>query len=260
MLDDRVAIVTGSSRGIGRAIALVMGREGARVMVNYHREEAEAKEVAKQVRKRGGEAMTFQADVGERDDVDAMVEECHRSLGSQEILVNNAGMLTGGGGLMDYDDEAFDAMLRVNVKGVINCTKSVAPHMVTQRYGRIVNLASVAGLGTSITPGNISYASTKAAVIILTKRFALELGGYGITVNAVAPGLIRTDMGLKGKPEEEQRERLAYYRGHSMLGRIGEPEDVAEAVVFLASDRARFITGQTLTVDGGRTDFITRSL
>jgi len=132
--------------------------------------------------------------------------------------------------------------------------------MMEKRYGKVLNLASVAGLGTAILPGNMLYASTKGAVIILTKRLALELGQYGINVNAIAPGLIRTDMGLGERSPAEQEKRIEYFRENSILGRIGEPDDIANAALFLASDRASFITGQVLTVDGGRIDFITHSL
>jgi 3-oxoacyl-[acyl-carrier protein] reductase len=132
--------------------------------------------------------------------------------------------------------------------------------MKERRYGKIVNLASVAGMGTSTLPGNLLYSSTKAAVIILTKRLALELGQYNINVNAVAPGLIRTNMGLGRLSEEEQVESIRYHEDHSMLGRIGEPEDIANAALYLASDDSSFMTAQVLTVDGGRTDFITHSL
>jgi 3-oxoacyl-[acyl-carrier protein] reductase len=132
--------------------------------------------------------------------------------------------------------------------------------MKKKKYGKIVNLASVAGLGTSLLPGNMLYASTKAAVIILTKRLALELGEYGINVNAIAPGLIRTDMALGRRTEEEQSRRIKYFEEHSMLRRIGEPMEIANAALFLASDESSFMTAQTVTLDGGRTDFITHSL
>ncbi len=151
-------------------------------------------------------------------------------------------------------------MWRVNVKGILHCSRAVAPHMIERRYGKIVNIASVAGLGTAILPGNMLYASTKAAAIILTKRLALELGQYGINVNAVAPGLIPTDLSLGRRTPEERERRIQYFKERSILQRIGEPEDIANTTLFLASDEASYITGQVITVDGGRIDFITHSL
>ncbi|MFX0209007.1 MAG: SDR family NAD(P)-dependent oxidoreductase, partial [Candidatus Hodarchaeota archaeon] len=154
----------------------------------------------------------------------------------------------------------FDPMWQVNVKGILYCVRAVAPYMMEQRYGKIVNISSVAGLGTSIVPGNYLYASTKAAVNILTKRLALELGTYGITVNAIAPGLIRTDMTQRGRSEAEREERHKYFSDHCMLNRIGNPEEIASVALFLGSNMSSFMSGQVLSVDGGRTDFITHSL
>jgi len=253
-------MVTGASRGIGRATALSFAREGAKVVVNYHREKIKAEDVVEEIETRGGTSLAIQADVGDRRAVESMVEEALEELGAIDILVNNAGVAMGRGSLLEFKEEEFDPMWRVNVKGVLHCSRAVAPYMIERRYGKIVNIASVAGLGTALLPGNMLYASTKAAVIILTKRLALELGQYGINVNAIAPGLIQTDMSLGHRTPEERARRISYFKEKSILQRIGEPEDIANASLFLASDESSFITGQVITVDGGRIDFITHSL
>jgi len=259
-LQGRVAMITGASRGIGRASALRLAREGAKILVNYRQERAKAEEIVQEIERIGGAALAFQADVSDSDAVVKMVEKTLGEFGRIDILVNNAGIAARGGSLLDLKEEAFDQMAQVNVKGLLHCTKAVAPHMMEKRYGKIVNIASVAGLGTSALPGNLLYSSTKAAVIVLTKRLALELGRYRINVNAIATGLIRTDMGLGHRSLAEQKERIQRFEKVSILGRIGEPEDVANVVLFLASDESSFITGQVITVDGGRTDFISHSL
>ena len=214
----------------------------------------------KEIELMGSKAIAVQTDVSKKAQADKMVDETISKFGSVDILVNNAGVAMGGGSLEDFIDEEYDPMWNINVKGILNCTRAVAPHMKKKKYGKIVNLASVAGLGTSILPGNMLYASTKAAVIIITKRLALELGKYDINVNAIAPGLIITDMGLGGGSVKEQTDRIKYFEDHSMLGRVGEPKEIANAVLFLVSDESSFMTSQILTVDGGRTDFITHSL
>lgn len=259
-LDQKTAVVTGASRGIGKAIALLFAEEGANVVVNYIRSVDEAHRVLKQIEEMGSEAMAFKADVADKVEVEEMVKKAISTYGGVDVLVNNAGVAMGGGGLQEFNEDEYDPMWNVNVKGILHCARAVAPHLQEKRYGKIVNIASVAGLGTSLLPGNMLYASTKAAVIILTKRLALELGRYGINVNAVAPGLIRTEMGLGRRSEEEQLRRTKYFEEHSMLGRIGEPRDIAAAALYLASDESCFMTAQVLTVDGGRTDFITHSL
>lgn len=258
-LEDRVAIVSGASRGIGRATAIAFAREGARIVVNFNKERSKAEEVVKEIKKSGGSAVPIQTDVVQKSQVEEMVKFSIDKFGYVDILVNNAGVSMGGGSLLEFKEEDYDPMWRVNVKGVLNCTRAVAPHMMKNRYGKIVNLASIAGLGTALFPGNMLYASTKAAVIILTKRFALELGQYGINVNAVAPGLIRTEMGLIQGSSDTVDKRLQYFREKSMLRRIGEPEEVANLILFLASDESSFMTGQTITVDGGRIDFMSHS-
>jgi 3-oxoacyl-[acyl-carrier protein] reductase len=259
-IQDKVAIVTGASRGIGKAIALQFASECAKVVVNYNQSETKAHNIVNDIRKMGSSAIAVKADVANQKEVEKMVEETISKFGGVDIVVNNAGVARGGGSLLEFKDEEYDPMWNINVKGILNCTRAVTPHMKERIYGKIINIASVAGLGTSILPGNMLYASTKAAVIILTKRHALELGKYNINVNAIAPGLIRTDMGLGNQPKEKQLERIRYFEDHSMLGRMGEPEEIASAALYLASDESSFMTAQVLTVDGGRTDFITHSM
>lgn len=255
ILDGKVAIVTGSSRGIGRATALRFAREGAKVVCNYVAHGDKAEEVVDQIRSFGGEAIAIKADVASRDDARRLVEMTVDNFGRLDILVNNAGILIRGG---IFDDVSIlDRLMDVNVKGIINCSSIAAKVMMKQKSGRIINVSSIAGMGTSAR-NTTYYAISKAAVIILTKRLALELGEYGITVNAVAPGLIITDMFESLSPEErENMLKLAIEK--SMLRRAGSPEDVASLITYLASDEAGFITGQIITIDGGRIDFLSRS-
>jgi 3-oxoacyl-[acyl-carrier protein] reductase len=257
-LEGRVAIVTGASRGIGRATAQALAREGAKVAVNFHREKSKAEEVVNDINKHGGSAMLFQADVSDRIAVEGMVTKTFEEFGNIDVLVNNAGVFMGGGSLLEFNEEEYDPMWRVNVKGVLNCTRAVAPYMIERSYGKVVNISSVAGIGTA-SPDDYLYSTTKAAVNILTKRLALELGQHGINVNAIAPGLIWTDMGMDSRSREEQERRIELYTRISMLQRIGKPEEIANVILFLSSDEASFITGQVITVDGGRTNFITNS-
>jgi 3-oxoacyl-[acyl-carrier protein] reductase len=161
--------------------------------------------------------------------------------------------------LLELKEEDLDVMVDTNVKGILFCCQNVIPHMIKKHYGKIVNISSLAGIGTALT-GTTLYAATKAAVTVLTKRFALELGPHGINVNAIAPGHVITDMTVAGRSPSEVKERSLYFEEHTMLRREGEPEDIANAALFLASDAASFITGQILSVDGGRTDFLTHSL
>jgi 3-oxoacyl-[acyl-carrier protein] reductase len=259
-LEGRVAVITGASRGIGRASALAFAREGAKVVMNYSRERDMAERAVDEIRRRGGRSIAIQADVADRGAVEEMVHQALREFGTIDILMNNAGVMIGGGPLQQLKDEDLDRMWKVNVKGILNCTRAVAPHMTERRRGKVINLSSVAGIGTAILPGNTLYAATKAAVVILTKRLALELGRHGISVNAIAPGLIRTDMGVRQWRPEEVDEHIRYFEENSILGRIGEPEEIASVALFLASDESSFITGQTLVVDGGRIDYITHSI
>jgi 3-oxoacyl-[acyl-carrier protein] reductase len=251
---DQVAVVTGGARGLGRATARGLAQRGAAVCVNYARRSDAAEVVVREITAAGGRAIAVGADVADAAAVEAMVARAEAELGAPSILVNNAGVAWQGT-LETYDPEQVSRMRQVNVDGVIHATRAVMNGMRARGYGRIVNLASVAAIGTAL-PGNAFYAGTKAEVAILTRRFAMELGPHGITVNAVAPGFVRTDMtqGGRGAADWEGTEqRLA---ARAMMGRIGEPEDIANAVAFLAAPESGWITAQTLTVDGGRMDFI----
>ncbi|HEU0120764.1 MAG TPA: 3-oxoacyl-ACP reductase family protein [Bryobacteraceae bacterium] len=245
------ALVTGASRGIGRSIALRLAQEGLPVAVNYHANEAAAQTVVAEILAAGGRAVALRADTGDPVQVDDLFTQTEAQLGPVSILVNNAGILHRGS-IDDYDPAAMAAMHRTNVEGVIHCTRAAARSMRPLQSGVIINISSIAAHGTA-APGTTWYAATKAAVETLTRRFALELGPAGIRVNAVAPGFILTDMVDAANRDEVIRVMSA----KAVLGRIGTPDDIAGAVAFLASSNARFITGQILTVDGGRTDFLT---
>ncbi len=251
---DQVAVVTGGGRGLGQATARLLAQRGAAVCVNYavHADAAEA--LVAEIATAGGRAIAVSADVAEPAAVEAMIARAEAELGPVSILVNNAGV-SWQGTLDTYDREQVARMREVNVDGVIHATRAVMASMRARRYGRIVNLSSVAAIGTAL-PGNAFYAAAKAEVAILTRRFALELGPHGITVNAVAPGFVRTDMTQRGRGAADwagTEQRLA---ARAMMGRIGEPQDIANAVVFLASPESGWITAQMLTVDGGRMDYI----
>ena len=240
---DKIAIVTGSSRGIGRAIALRLAAGGSTVVVNYVGNEAAAKEVVDQITGNGGEAIAVQADVRQPAEAQALIDTAKQAYGRIDILVNNAGT-TRDTLLMRMSEDDWDVVLDTNLKGTFNCIKAVSRQMMRQRSGRIVNITSVAGI--SGNAGQANYASAKAGLIGLTKTVAKELGGRGITCNAVAPGLVPTDL-TASLPQDLVD--LAIER--TPLGRTGTAEDIAAAVAFLASDEASFVTGQILAVDGG---------
>jgi 3-oxoacyl-[acyl-carrier protein] reductase len=250
----QVALVTGAARGIGRATARRLATHGSAVCVNYMTRDAEAAAVAAEIRTGGGRAIAVQADIGEAADVARMLARAEAELGPLTILVNNAG-LSLQATLETYDSAALARMRRVNVDGPINTIRAVVPGMRSRRHGRIVTVSSIAAQGTQL-PGNAFYAATKAEVDILTRRFAMEVGADGITVNAVAPGFIRTEMNRRDRSEAEYATVLQRLGARAMMGRAGEPEDIANAVAFLASPDSGFITAQVLTVDGGRMDYI----
>jgi 3-oxoacyl-[acyl-carrier protein] reductase len=251
---DQVALVTGGARGIGRATARLLGQYGAAVCVNYAAHADAAGEVVAEIIGAGGQAIAAAADVADTTAVEAMVVRAEKELGPLTILVNNAGV-SWRGTLDDYDAEQVARMRRVNVEGVINATRAVIGGMRQRRYGRIVNVSSIAALGTGL-PGNAFYAATKAEVAILTKRFAMELGPHAITVNAVAPGFVHTDLTRGGRGTGDWQATEERFAEKTMLGRIGEPEDVANAIAFLAAPESGWVTAQMLTVDGGRMDYI----
>ena len=243
LLDGRYALVTGASRGIGRAIALRLAAEGAAIALNFAGNVAAAEAVRKEIESAGGKAILVPADVADETAATEMVEKTAEAFGAIDILVNNAG-ITRDGLLLRMKEEDWDAVLNTNLKGVFHCSKAAAKFMMKKRYGRIVNLASVVGLVGNSCQAN--YAAAKAGVIGFTKALAKELAGRGITANAIAPGFIRSDM-TDVLPDKVKETMLAGIP----LGRAGEPEDVAKAALFLASDQAAYITGQVLTVDGG---------
>ena len=243
LLDGKTALVTGASRGIGRAIALCLAAEGARVAINYAGNVKAAEEVKAAIEAAGGTAILCQADIADSAAVEAMVANVVKEFGSIDILVNNAG-ITRDTLLMRMKDEDFAKVLDTNLKGVFYCTKAVSKLMMKKRAGRIINMASVVGLVGNA--GQTNYAAAKAGVIGFSKSAAKELASRGITVNVVAPGFIGTDM-TAGLPESVKEKMLT----DIPLGRMGEPEDVANAVLFLASDQASYITGQVVNVDGG---------
>ncbi|EGO65152.1 3-oxoacyl-[acyl-carrier-protein] reductase [Acetonema longum] len=243
LLDNKVAIVTGGSRGIGRAVCIALAKAGAKVVVNYAGNAAAAQQTLDEIQKINGQAMMVQADVSRSEDVENMVKQTLDAFGKIDILVNNAG-ITKDNLLMRMKEEDWDAVLNTNLKGIFHCTKQVSRVMIKQKSGKIINMTSVVGIMGNA--GQSNYAAAKAGVIGFTKSMAKELASRGITVNAVAPGYIMTDM-TADLPEQAKAE---FAKGIP-LSRPGMPEDVAAAVVFLGSDQTDYITGQTLNVDGG---------
>lgn len=240
---SETVIITGGSRGIGRAAALLFGANGYNVIVNYMSSHEKAEAVCNEIISAGGMAVPYRADVSNRQAVNEMTAFARKQFGGTDILVNNAGIAEQ---IMfcDITEEKWDRMFDVDVKGVYNCTQSVLPDMVHKKYGRIINVSSMWGItGASC---EVHYSAAKAAVIGFTKALAKELGPSGITVNAVAPGVISTEM--NGNLSTETMDIL---KEETPLCRIGTPEDAAEAIFFLASPKASFITGETLSVNGG---------
>ncbi len=252
---NQIALVTGGARGIGRATSLRLAAHGAAVAINYTSRPDAAEATATEIRAAGGRAITVQADVADDAAVQAMVRKVEADLGAVTILVNNAG-IGWPATLETWEPKGFARLRAVNTDAMIHTIRAVMGPMKAARYGRIVNLSSVASFGNTGFVGNHFYASTKAEVNVLTRRFAYELGKDNITVNAVAPGLTRSDMTQGSRSPEEWAAVRDSFAKFTILGRAAEPEEIAAAITFLASPEASFITAQVLTADGGRADYI----
>jgi 3-oxoacyl-[acyl-carrier protein] reductase len=252
--ERKVAVVTGASRGLGRATAVALAREGCTIVVNYNRNQEKARDVVDAIKAVKSRAIAVRCDVSVRSEVDAMFKTTVDEFGKVDILVNNAG-IAAMVPILETTDDIWDRTLNTNLKSVLLCTQAAARHMMQRKYGKIVNISSNSGFGIARW-GETAYATSKAGVIQLTKSAALELGQYGINVNCVAPGSIDSEMLRGDLTEEKYAELIEGRKKISSLGAIGKPEDVANAVLFFASDDSRFITGKTLLVDGGRRDFV----
>lgn len=243
MLAGKTALVTGASRGIGREIALTLAGYGAAVVVNYNGSKESAEETAEQIRNAGGRAMICQANVAVAEEAQRLFEESIKEFGRIDILVNNAG-ITKDNLILKMSEADFDAVIDTNLKGVFHCMKLASKLMLKQKGGRIISISSISGIIGNA--GQVNYCAAKAGILGMTKSLARELGSRGITVNAVAPGFIKTDM--TDKLSDQVKDAMA---AQIPLKRFGETKDIAETVAFLASDRAAYITGQTIQVDGG---------
>jgi 3-oxoacyl-[acyl-carrier protein] reductase len=243
--DGRVAVVTGGGRGIGRAVAVRLAKEGANVTISYRSNDTAAEEVAEEVRAAGAKCEIFKGDVASPEDVDALFKGVGEALGPVEILVNNAG-LTRDNLMMRMKESEFDEVLRTNLKGTYLCTRAALRPMIRARWGRIVNVSSVVGLVGNA--GQANYAASKAGIIGFTKSVAREVAQRGITANVVAPGYVETE--LTSSLSEEVKDHI---KGQVPAGRFAEAEEVAEVVTFLAGEGAGYVTGQTVAVDGGMT-------
>ena len=251
-LEGKVAIVTGSGRGIGKAIAKKLASEGASVMVNALHSETAGK-VAQEIQDEGGKAIAFKADVSRKADVHDLVKNTLEKFGVIHILVNNAGVPRYSP-IIEFTEEEWDRTLAVNLKGVFLCTQAVLGHMIARKYGKIINIASSTGLANSV-PGAAAYGAAKAGVMTFTKITAREAGSYGINANCIVPGTIVTEL-TYARQKEESDKHLEAARKISVLGRVGKPEDIANLALFLASEDSSFMTGQVIRMDGGRSDLI----
>lgn len=242
-LKDKVAVITGGTRGIGKAISLLFAEEGAEVVANFSKDVSAAEALTKEARSRGLKVRLFKADVTQFDQVKEMVEETFTQYGKIDILVNNVGLIRDNF-LMLMSDEDWESLIKANLTSLFYCCKAVIRKMIPERKGKIINISSISGiLGTS---GQTNYAATKGGMISFTRSLARELGSFNIHVNAVAPGLIESDIASR-----MPKEKIEAIIRSSSLGRMGKPEEVAQAVLFLASEQSDYITGQTIIVDGG---------
>jgi 3-oxoacyl-[acyl-carrier protein] reductase len=244
-LSGKTALVTGSSRGVGKAIAVAYAREGAKVMVNYTSNEKAAMEVVEEIQKMGGQARAFKADVAKKEEADAIVQATVDAFGGIDILVNNAGF-TRPAMLLKMTEEQWDAVVNIHMKGPFLCTQAAAQHMAKKNSGKIINVTSVAGIVGTV--GQINYSAAKGGVISMTKSMARELSRYNICANVISLGIVTTDMTEKITTDEKLKE---IYMNRILLKRFGEPDDISPAFIFLASDESNYITGQLLCVDGG---------
>jgi 3-oxoacyl-[acyl-carrier protein] reductase len=243
LLENQVAIVTGGTKGIGKAICLLFAEQGAKVVANFSTDAEAAENLKKEAKSRGLSLDLYKADVTKSDQVKAMVEETFAQYGKIDILVNNVGLVRDNF-LMMMSDEDWESLLRANLTSLFYCSRIVIRKMIPQRKGKIINISSISGMMG--TPGQANYAATKGGMISFTKSLARELGSFNIHVNAVAPGLIESEVVSK-----MPKEKVETIIKSSSLGRVGKPEEVAQAVLFLASEHSNYITGQTIVVDGG---------
>ena len=250
-LEQRVAVITGSARGIGKQIALCFASEGASIIIADIRT-AEMEATAQEIRNLGREALTVRTDVSNKKEVKKLIDTAIENFKKVDILVNNAG-IEKRANFLEMSEEAWDEVLSIDLKGVFLCTQAVARHMIEQKYGKIINIASVGGLGSN-QPEMANYQASKAGVIQLTKTSARELSPHGINVNAIAPGVIMTDILYTAKTPAQVEEFLDRSRKFNLLGRVGTTQDIANAALFLASDDSSYITGQVIISDGGRPD------
>jgi 3-oxoacyl-[acyl-carrier protein] reductase len=244
-LKDKVALVTGSSRGVGKSIALAFAKEGAKVMVNYTSNEKAANEVLETIQKMGGQAKVFKADVAKKAEAQALVQATVDAFGGLDILVNNAGF-TRPAMMLKMTEEQWDAVVNIHLKGAWLCAQAAAPHMIAKNSGKIINVTSVAGMVGTV--GQINYSAAKGGVISMTKSMARELARNNICANVISLGIVPTDMSEKITTDEKLKE---IYMNRILLKRFGETDELTPAFVFLASDDANYITGQLLAVDGG---------
>jgi 3-oxoacyl-[acyl-carrier protein] reductase len=254
-LDNKVALVTGAGRGIGKEIALTLAREGADIVGNALNA-PNLDILAAEVERLGRRALPVTADISKKAEVDRMVDKAIAAFGRIDILVCNAG-ITRFAPFLEMSEDDWDAVIAVDLKGTFLCGQAVAKHMVARKYGKIINISSLSGMGGR-NPTMANYAASKAGVNNLSRVMALALGEHGINVNVVAPGVIRTEMGLSRRTPEQYAAYLDLYRQQTALRRVGEAADIAKAVLFLASDDSSFITGQVIVSDGGVKDGLLR--
>ncbi|MDP8012126.1 MAG: SDR family NAD(P)-dependent oxidoreductase [Thermoplasmata archaeon] len=253
-LENKISLITGGSRGIGRATAIKFASEGSHIILNYRSNDEEANTTCNDIKKFKVNCMKAKYDISRQDEAKELVVESIKQFGGVDILFNNAGiMLTN-----TYDIKDFEKMINTNLYSMVYLIEGLKENFM-KRGGKIINVSSVAGITTALE-GTTYYSITKGAVITLTRRYAYELGKYKVNVNAIAPGYIETDLTKKGKSEDEWKKIVESISKKTILGRIGRPEDIANVALFLASDDSDFITGQIIVADGGRIDYITHSL